>query len=73
MLFRTRFGIHTIGMKYAIDVLILDKKNKVVAIKKNLEPNKIFLWNPAFNTVLELPAGTINKTKTEIKDLLSFV
>ena len=72
ILFKTRFGIHTIGMKYAIDVLILDKNNKVAAIKKNLKPNKIFLWNPKFQTVIELPSGTIEKTKTQLQDKLLF-
>ncbi len=68
MLFKTRFGIHTFGMRYAIDVLILDKQNRVVTMKKNLQPNRIFLWNPNYEIVLELPDGTINQTKTCLSD-----
>lgn len=70
MLLKTRFGIHTFAMPYAIDVLILDKTNQVAAIKENLNPNQIFLWNPKYKTVLELPEGTIKKTKTKIKDVI---
>jgi len=68
MLLKTRFGIHTLDMKYPIDVLILDKENKVVALKGNLKPNRIFLWHFKYDTVLELPVETIVRTKTQIGD-----
>lgn len=55
--FHTRFGIHTFGMKYPIDVVILDKTNTIQRIKKALQPNRLFFWNPLFDEVLELPAG----------------
>lgn len=61
LLIKTRFGIHTFGLKFSIDVLILDKYNNVVAIKKNLKPKRIFVWNPMYGKVLELPKGTINE------------
>ena len=73
MLFKTRFGIHTFFMKESIDLIVLDKKNRVVSLKINLKPNRIFLWNSRFDTILELPSGTIKKSKTEIGDTLSFV
>ena len=57
--FNTRFGIHTFFMKFPIDVLILDDKNKVVKTVKSLQPNKFLLWNPKFSSVLELPENTI--------------
>lgn len=57
--FNTRFGIHTFFMKFPIDVLVLDKEHKAVMLKKSLKPYRIFLWNPKFDKVLELPEGTI--------------
>jgi uncharacterized protein len=68
MLLKTRYGIHTFGMQYSIDVLILDKQNCVAALKENLKPNRIFTWNTKCETVLELPVGAINRTKTQIRD-----
>ena len=68
LMIRTRFGIHTFGLKFPIDVLILDKKNRVVFLKKNLMPWRIFLWNPMYDKVLELPYGTIAKKKIKIND-----
>ncbi len=59
--FETRFGIHTFGMQYPIDVIILDKKYQVKKMRKNLQPNRIFLWNPFYKGVLEMPAGDIAK------------
>ena len=66
LMIRTRFGIHTFGVKFPIDVLILDGENKVVSIKENLKPNKIFLYNPIYKKVLELPIGTIKKQAIKI-------
>jgi len=70
MLLTTRFGIHTFGMRYPIDILILDKQNRVAALKENLKPNRIFVWNFRYETILELPTGTIEKTKTETGDII---
>lgn len=71
MLLKTHFGIHTFFMRYPIDVLILDETNKVVAMKENLKPNQIFLWNPKYETVLELPPGIIKKTNTQLRDRIN--
>ncbi|CAN5192436.1 hypothetical protein BH11PAT1_BH11PAT1_4650 [soil metagenome] len=63
LLLRTRWGIHTIGLKFPIDIVILDKEQIVAVLKEALKPNNIFLWNPKYGIVLELPAGTIKKEK----------
>lgn len=63
VLINTRWGIHTFGVNFPIDIIILDKDNRVVKIKKDLKPNRIFLWNPKFARVLELPQNTQNRFK----------
>lgn len=70
--FKTHFGLHTFFVNFPLDIVILDKNGKVVKLKKNLQPNKIFLWNPLYGSVLELPAGTIDKLKMEIGHILMF-
>ncbi len=72
LVIKTRFGIHTIGMKNPIDILILDRKNKVARLKENLSPQRIFIWNPKLDTVLEIPMGSIKKSSTTLGDLLVF-
>lgn len=70
LLIKTRFGIHTFGVKFPIDILILNNENKVVSIKKDLAPNSIFLWNPIYDQVLELPHGTVEKEGVKIHDII---
>ncbi len=72
IIFHTRFGIHTFFLKEPIDILVLDNRKKVVKIKKNLKPNRLFFWDPIYNTIIELPAGSIKKSKTGLFDTLSF-
>lgn len=64
--FTTRFGIHTFFMKYPIDVVILDDKERVVSFRENLRPNKIFAWNPLYENVLEMPHGSITNLRIKI-------
>lgn len=59
--FHTRFGIHTFGMKFPIDVIITNEQSKIVALQESLQPNRIFVWNPLYRRVFELPIGTIKK------------
>ena len=61
--FQTRYGIHTFGMHLPIDVVILDNNYSVTKMKQSLEPNRIFLWNPKYKNIVELPVGTIQKKK----------
>ena len=70
LLIKTRFGIHTFGLKFPIDILILNNENKVVATRKSLKPNKIFLWNPMYEKVIELPSGTIEKKAIKMSDAI---
>jgi|SRR3989338_5563032 len=72
LLFKTRWGIHTFGMKFPIDVIVFNEKNIVCVVKENLKANSVFFWNPRYKNVLELPTGTIKNTLTDIGDCLVF-
>ena len=54
---KTRWGVHTFGMKFPIDVLVLNKQNKVIRYKRNMKPNRVFFWNPVYNKVVEIPTA----------------
>jgi uncharacterized membrane protein (UPF0127 family) len=71
LLLKTRWGIHTFGMKYPIDIVVLDKENKVVKIKEKLQPNHFFVWNPKYNRILELPKGFVGEKKIMQEDQIS--
>jgi Uncharacterized conserved protein len=69
--FKTRWGIHTLFLKNKIDVLILDNENKVYKLKVALKPWRIFIWNPKFYKVLELPTGYIVHKNIRPRDSVS--
>lgn len=72
LLFKTKFGIHTFFLKQSIDVLVLNSENEVIK-GKTVNPNKIFIYNPRYDTVIELPQGSLRKSKTKIGDKLILI
>jgi uncharacterized membrane protein (UPF0127 family) len=68
MLFKTRWGIHTFGMKHPLDIIVLNNNMKIVKIKKNLKPNRLFFWNPFYCLIIEIPPN--QKTIIKINDIL---
>jgi uncharacterized membrane protein (UPF0127 family) len=70
MVFNKCNCIHTMLMSMDIDVLFVDKDNRVCEVRRKLKP-----WNPLVrcaqaSAVIELPAGAIDKTNTELGDIL---
>lgn len=65
---RTRWGVHTFGMKFPIDCLVMDNDMKIVALRAGLVPGHFFFWNPHYRNVLELPTGTVSRTSTRTGD-----
>jgi hypothetical protein len=62
------FSVHTFFMRFAIDVIFLNKTNQVIAAVSNLTPNRMTRLYPRSFSVLELPPGTIVATNTEVGD-----
>ena len=63
-------SIHTVGMKYAIDVVFLDSQDKIIKII-NYMPAGMFSLCIGSSYVVELPAGTIEATGTVVGDKIS--
>jgi uncharacterized membrane protein (UPF0127 family) len=64
-------GVHTVGMKFPIDVLFLNKKRKVLKIRAAMPRWRLAACLRA-HSVLELPSGTVAATKTAAGDQLEF-
>ena len=62
-------GIHTFFMKFPIDVVFLNKKKCVVKLVRSMGPWRMALSLRA-RSVVELPAGTIEKTGTKRGDFV---
>ena len=64
-------GVHTLGMRYPIDVIYLDENLRVIHLERLLRPWRLGAIRRRATTVLELPAGTIDRTLTEIGDQIT--
>ena len=67
-------SIHTFFMKESIDVLLLDKDNRILMINRNVKPNRILIYkNKKRTNILELPNNSSKKLKVndiiDINDL----
>ena len=51
--------IHTCFMRFAIDVVFVDKQDKVVDVLENFKPWRMSKFYPTARRTLELPAGTL--------------
>ncbi len=65
-------SIHTIGMSFPIDVAYLDKAGRVIRLYHSLPPFRVAAIKFKTHSILELPAGTLAKTRTEVGDILEF-
>jgi len=65
-------GIHTFGMQYAIDVVYLDEEWKAIDLVPSIEPNRMGPVCPRARSVIELPAGTIERKEISIGDVFCF-
>lgn len=61
-------SIHTVGMRTAIDAVFLDAEMRVVALAERLRPWRATRFHPRARSVLELPAGTVERTGTRRGD-----
>jgi len=68
---RPSSGVHTIGMKFSIDVVGLDKTLRVVRIWPRLVPFRLTSISFRVTSVLELPAGQIDSSSIRVGDQLS--
>jgi len=64
-------AVHSFWMKFAIDVLYLNKKKKVLKIRRNMVPWRVSACLRA-HSVLELPTGMAEETRTQPGDELEF-
>jgi uncharacterized membrane protein (UPF0127 family) len=66
-------SVHTFFMKYAIDILYLDKANVVIAIDEALAPGKVGKHYKGAVSVVELSVGSVTASETEVGQSLKFI
>jgi uncharacterized protein len=65
--------IHSFFMRFVFDAIFVDKHLKVVYLKKEMKPWQVSRFVRQGHAVLELPAGTIEQTQTEVGDQLKLI
>jgi uncharacterized membrane protein (UPF0127 family) len=64
--------VHMIGMKFAIDIVVLDKNDVVVGVQEGLRPGRFgkLFWRA--HSTLELPVGAIRASATVKGDRIAW-
>jgi len=63
-------AVHTIGMLFSFDLVLIDKNFKVVGLRELLRPFTITWPNHRAESVIELPPHSIFRSRTQIGDQL---
>src|ERR1022692_5280021 len=61
-------GVHTLAMRFPIDVVYLDRDGTVVHLERNLRPWRFAPVRLQAVSVLELPVHTLAQTETALGD-----
>lgn len=64
--------VHMFGMRFAIDIVVLDRKDVVVGVQEALRPGRVgkLFWRA--HSTLELPLGTIRSSGTAKGDRIEW-
>ncbi|MDI6869865.1 MAG: DUF192 domain-containing protein [Bacillota bacterium] len=65
-------SVHMFFMRFPLDVAFLDKIGRVVGLSWNLPPGAVSRIYPRAVQAVELPAGTLGRTGTNLGDILEF-
>jgi uncharacterized protein len=66
-------SVHMALMRFAIDLVYLDKENRIVKIIHGLKPYRISLGGFRAHAAIELPAGTLDCVDAQPGDLLQMI
>ena len=72
MLIAPSRGVHMYGMKYPLDIVLLDRGRRVVALYRELPPGGRTRVHRDASYALELPTGAIARSETEEGDTLEW-
>ena len=65
-------GVHMFWMRFAIDVIGLDRDKRVVKLWRNLKPWRMTSVSMQMQSALELPVGQIDAGEVQLGDVLEF-
>jgi uncharacterized membrane protein (UPF0127 family) len=66
-----RVDLHMLFVFFPIDVIFLSESKKVIELKKNFLPFTLYISQHKAKYIIELPKGTIERTKTDLGHIIS--
>ena len=72
LLFKGAGSLHTLFMRFPIDIIYTDKQGKVTKVAVNVKPFKLVGAPLRCHYAIELPVGAIEASETQVGDQLSF-
>jgi len=73
LIFERCRAIHTVGMRFSIDVAFVDRGWRVVALRADVRPGRMLLPTWRAWGVVELAAGSLARAGVRVGDQLCFV
>ncbi len=70
LLLRPCRAVHTLGMRFPLDVAFVDREGRVVACYPELGPGRRTRWHRPAAAALELAPGTLGAAGTRVGDLI---
>ncbi len=64
-------SVHTAFMRFAIDVVYIDRALRVVKVVHDLKPYRVSAALLNAHAVIELPSGTVTQSRTAVGDVLA--
>jgi len=71
-LFRRAGSLHTLFMRFDLDVLYLDREDRVVKVVRGLRPWRLSLGGSGARHAVEAPAGEMKLDSVHVGDLIEF-
>jgi uncharacterized membrane protein (UPF0127 family) len=64
-------AVHTFFMQFALDLIYLDKKNRIRKVRSNVRPWRLSACLSA-HSIIELPVGAIRDSQSQPGDIVKF-
>ena len=72
LIFEKCSSVHTCFMRFPLDLVFIDRENKVVSVHRRVRPWKIVFGGRGAVAVIELPPGAIDFSGTEKGHIIDF-
>lgn len=73
LIFPACTSIHTVGMRFPIDVIVVDREWRVVALRERLAPGRVVLPVRRAWGVVEAACGTLKRAGLKVGDQLVMI